>query len=88
MGYHETYKRWQDDPEAYWLEQAKAIDWDVPPTRALYDKGDDLYEWFAEAKVNGCYNAVDRHVANGRADQVAIIHDSPITGTKTKVTFA
>ena len=88
MGYHETYKSWQDDPEAYWLEQAKAIDWDVPPTRALYDKGDDLYEWFAEAKVNGCYNAVDRHVANGRADQVAIIHDSPITGTKTKVTYA
>ena len=88
MGYHETYKSWQDDPEAYWLEQAKAIDWDVPPTRALYDKGDDLYEWFAEAKVNGCYNAVDRHVASGRADQVAIIHDSPITGTKTKVTYA
>ena len=88
MGYHETYKRWQDDPEAYWLEQAKAIDWTEAPTKALFEKGEDLYEWFADAKVNGCYNAVDRHVANGRADQVAIIHDSPITGTKTKFTFA
>ena len=88
MGYHDTYKNWQDNPEAYWLEQSKAIDWVQAPTQAMFDKGNDLYEWFADAKVNGCYNAVDRHVKNGRADQVAIIHDSPITGTQTKITFA
>ena len=88
MGYAETYARWQNDPEAFWLEQSKAIDWDVAPTKALFDKGDHLYEWFADARVNGCYNAVDRHVENGRADQVAIIHDSPITGTKSKITYA
>ncbi len=88
MGYQETYKRWQDDPEAYWLDQARAIDWIEAPKQALFDKGNDLYEWYADAKVNGCYNAVDRHVENGRADQVAIIHDSPITGTQTKITFA
>jgi propionyl-CoA synthetase len=88
MGYKDTYKRWQDDPETYWLDQARAIDWVKAPTQALYDKGNDLYEWFADSMVNGCYNAVDRHVENGRADQVAIIHDSPITGTQTKITFA
>ena len=88
MGYRETYAAWQNDPEAFWLEQAQAIDWDVAPTQALFERGDDLYEWYADAKVNGCYNAVDRHVENGRADQVAIIHDSPITNTKTKITYA
>ena len=88
MNYRETYQSWQSDPEAYWLEQARAIDWDVPPTRALFDRGEDIFEWYADAKVNGCYNAVDRHVENGRADQVAIIHDSPITGTKAKITYA
>ncbi len=88
MGYRDTYASWQQDPEGFWLEQAQAIDWVEAPKQALFDRGDDLYEWFAEAKVNGCYNAVDRHVAGGRGDQLAIIHDSPITGTQTKITYA
>ncbi len=88
MGYQDIYKSWQDNPERYWLEQAKGIDWVEAPTKALFEKGNDLFEWYADAKVNGCYNAVDRHVEKGRADQVAIIHDSPITGTKSKITFA
>jgi propionyl-CoA synthetase len=88
MGYRAEYDRWLVDPEAYWLKQAQAIDWVEPPTTALYDRGDDIYEWFAEAKVNTCWNAVDRHVENGRGDQVAIIHDSPITGTSSTITYA
>ena len=88
MGYRETYATWQDDPEAFWLKAAEAIDWVEAPTQALFERGDDLFEWFADAKVNGCYNAVDRHVEGGRGDQVAIIHDSPITGTQTKITYA
>ncbi|WP_299024773.1 propionyl-CoA synthetase [uncultured Sulfitobacter sp.] len=88
MGYAQVYKAAKDDPEAFWLEQAQAIDWVTPPQRALFDKGGDLYEWYADAQVNGCYNAVDRHVENGRADQAAIIYDSPITGTKDTITFA
>ena len=88
MGYRETYQRWQDDPEAYWLQEAQTIDWHRAPTRALFDRGDHMYEWYADAMVNGCYNAVDRHVEQGRADQVAIIYDSPITGTKAKITYA
>ena len=88
MGYRETYESWQQDPEAFWLNEAKAIDWAVPPTTALTDHGDNLYEWFADGMVNTCYNAVDRHVMQGRGDQVAIIHGSPITGTKQKITFA
>ncbi|MEM6939480.1 MAG: propionyl-CoA synthetase [Pseudomonadota bacterium] len=88
MGYRDTYDSWQNDPEAFWLEAAKAIDWEKPPTRALFDRGNHLYEWYAEAEVNGCYNAVDRHVAAGRGDQAAVIYDSPITGIKTSISFA
>ncbi|MEH6739445.1 MAG: AMP-binding protein, partial [Sulfitobacter sp.] len=88
MGYAEVYQAAKSDPESFWLEQSKAIDWVDAPKRALFEKGNSLYEWFADAKVNGCYNAVDRHVENGRADQVAIIHDSPITGTIEKITYA
>ena len=88
MGYAQVYKAAKDNPEAFWLEQAQAIDWVEAPKQALFDKGADLYEWYADAKVNSCYNAVDRHVENGRAEQPAIIHDSPITGTKETITFA
>ncbi|MEP5728283.1 MAG: propionyl-CoA synthetase [Sulfitobacter sp.] len=88
MGYRETYQKWQDDPEAYWMEQAQAIDWVEPPSKALSDHGDNLFEWYADGLVNGCYNAVDRHVDRGRGNQIAIIHDSPVTGTKEKITYA
>ena len=87
MGYAGIYQSWKSNPEAYWLKQAEAIDWDVAPTKALFDRGNDMYEWFADARVNTCYNAVDRHVVAGRGDQVAIIHDSPVTGTKQHITY-
>ncbi len=86
MGYAEEYSRWQDAPEAYWMDQAKAIDWVEAPTRALYDRGDHIYEWFADAQVNTCWNAVDRHVET-RGDQAAIIYDSPVTGNKSEITY-
>lgn len=88
MGYHAEYDAWKSDPESYWLNAAQAIDWDVTPTRALFERGNNIYEWFSEARVNTCYNAVDRHVENGRGDQVAIIHDSPITNSQSKITYA
>lgn len=86
--YAETYKNWQDDPEAFWMKAAEAIDWTEKPSKALNDLGNDMYEWFADGKANTCWNAVDRHVENGRGEQVAIIHDSPITGTVRKITYA
>ncbi|MGC1503148.1 MAG: propionyl-CoA synthetase [Sulfitobacter sp.] len=88
MGYRETYDRWKNDPETYWMDQASAIDWITPPTKALTDHGDNLYEWYADGMVNGCYNAVDRHVEQGRGDQVAIIYDSPITDKVEKITYS
>ena len=88
MGYAEVYKSWQDDPEGFWMEQAKAISWDKPPSKALHAENAPLYEWYKDAQVNACYNAVDRHVEAGRGDHTAIIYDSPITGNKSKTSFA
>ena len=87
MGYREVYDSWKADPESYWMNAAEAIDWDRKPTKALFDENSPLYEWFADGMVNTCYNAVDRHVENGRGDQTAIIYDSPITHTKREVTY-
>ena len=87
MAYRDVYKSWQDDPEGFWMNAAQAIDWDTAPTKALFDDKAPLYEWFRDAKVNTCYNAVDRHVEAGRSDQVAIIHDSPITDSVSKITY-
>ncbi|MEM6340937.1 MAG: AMP-binding protein [Pseudomonadota bacterium] len=87
MSYAETYSTWKADPEGWWMAQARAIDWEVPPNQALYARGNDIYEWFADAQVNTCWNAVDRHVAT-LGDQAAIIYDSPITGKKATISYA
>jgi propionyl-CoA synthetase len=68
------------DPESFWLEAAQAIDWYVPPTQALDASQAPLFRWFRGGQLNTCYNALDRHVEAGRAEQTALIYDSPVTG--------
>ncbi|MBT3143730.1 propionyl-CoA synthetase [Phaeobacter gallaeciensis] len=87
MAYQDVYQSWKKDPEAFWLEAAKGIDWVEAPTKALFDDNAPMYEWFSDAKVNTCWNAVDRHVENGRGEQTAIIYDSPITHTKREISY-
>ena len=72
------------DPEAFWLDAAQAIEWVAPPTRAHDEAGG----WFGTGTLNTCYNCVDRHVAAGRGDALALIYDSPVTGTITRYTYA
>ncbi len=88
MGYREIYQDWQKDPEAFWMNAAEAIDWSQRPSKALFDEAAPLYEWFKDGSVNTCYNAVDRHVEAGNGDRVAIIYDSPVTETVSKITYA
>jgi propionyl-CoA synthetase len=88
MGYTDLYAKWTADPEGFWMDAAGAIDWSEKPSRALNRDRAPLYEWFTEGMVNTCWNAVDRHVLAGRGDQPAIIHDSPVTSSKTTITFA
>lgn len=88
MTYSQTYAAWKNDPEGFWMEAAQAIDWVTPPGAALNSDNAPLYEWFTDAEVNTCFNAVDRHVQAGNGDRVAIIHDSPVTHTKQEITYA
>jgi propionyl-CoA synthetase len=88
MAYSDIYAKWTADPEGYWLDAAGAIDWAVKPKTALNASRAPFYEWFTDAMGNTCWNAVDRHVLAGRGKQAAIIHDSPVTGTKHVITYA
>ena len=79
--YLKAHKRSLDTPEAYWSDAAKGIDWDQAFTKVLDDEDPPFYKWFPDGKLNTCFNALDRHVENGHADQIALIYDSPVTDT-------
>ena len=87
MDYHSIYESWRADPEKFWMDAAKNIDWHKKPTFALNHSNAPLYEWYTDSFVNTCFNAVDRHVKNGRADQTAIIYDSPVTEKKLHIPY-
>ena len=85
--YHEVYARWQRDPQGFWGEAAQAIDWMEPP-RQVFDPDAGVYgRWFAGGVCNTCWNAVDRHVMQGRGEQPAIIYDSPLAGQKRTISY-
>ena len=86
--YAEVYEGWKRDPESFWMGAASAIDWVKQPSRAFFADQGSYGRWFADGVCNTCYNAVDRHVLGGRADQAALIYDSPITGTQQTYTYA
>ncbi|WP_134729216.1 propionyl-CoA synthetase [Amycolatopsis nivea] len=86
--YTETYRRSLDDPERFWLEAARAIDWTQRPTRALDSSAAPFYRWYPDGELNTSYNALDRHADGGRGAQDALIWDSPVTGRKRRYTYA
>ena len=88
MSFKDVYEGWKSNPEGFWMKAAESIDWIKPPSKALWDDDAPFYEWFKDAKVNTCYNAVDRHVISGCGDQIAIIYDSPLTNKKSKTTYS
>ena len=86
--YEETFKKSIENPEEFWGEAAKAIDWYKKWDSVLDRSNPPFYRWFRGGELNTCYNAVDRHVENGRGDQTAIIYDSPVTGTIRKISYS
>ncbi|MFD2112296.1 propionyl-CoA synthetase [Thiorhodococcus fuscus] len=88
MDYQTVYDRSMSDPATFWAEAAQLIDWETPWEQVLDSSNPPFYRWFSGATLNTCYNAVDRHVAAGRGAQAAIIHDSPVTDSKTVITYA
>src|SRR5262245_24061665 len=85
--YAEVFDRSLTDPDGFWAEAARAIDWHQPPSVILDSSKAPFYRWFSDGVLNTCYNALDRHVAAGRAEQPALIYDSPVTGTQRTLTY-
>ncbi|UQE74282.1 acetate--CoA ligase [Gordonia sp. PP30] len=86
--YVDEFQRSIDQPEEFWLDAAKAIDWITPPATALDDSAPPLYRWYPGATLNTSVNALDRHVAAGRGDQPALIWDSAMVGEQRTFTYA
>ena len=88
MGYREVYAAAAADPNAFWAEAARGIDWDVEPTIVLDDSAPPFYRWFSDGRMNTAWNALDRHVEGGRGDQPALVYDSPMTGSTRSFTYS
>jgi len=86
--YHDVYREWKDNPDQFWAHAADELRW-FSPYEKVFDPEQGVYgRWFVGGECNTCFNVVDRHVEEGRADQLALIYDSPITGRQKKFTYA
>ncbi|MEM6463667.1 MAG: propionyl-CoA synthetase [Pseudomonadota bacterium] len=86
--YYSAYENWKMDPEGFWSKAADAIDWMTPAEKVFEPEQGAYGRWFEGATTNTCHNCLDRHVEGGRADQTAVIYDSPVTGMKQSFSFA
>ncbi|MFZ3238297.1 MAG: propionyl-CoA synthetase [Stellaceae bacterium] len=86
-GYVEIYRRSLERPEEFWAEAAEAIAWERRWDRVLDDRRPPFYRWFAGARLNTCWNAIDRHVTAGRGGRTALIWDSAVTGQVAAFTY-
>lgn len=86
--YRAEMGRSRSDRESFWLEAAESIDWSNAPSAALDVRSDTEWQWFPKGQLNMCVNALDRHVAAGRGDHTALIFDSAMTDTKTRLSYS
>ena len=87
MSYQSEYDESIQDPERFWLGKADLIDWVQRPQVGVAEDINGIERWYPDGTLNTCYNAIDRHVENGRSDQVAVYYDSPVTETKKAITY-
>lgn len=85
--YDEAYKESLSNPEKFWGDAAKCVDWSKPWKKVLDNTKQPFTKWFVGGELNACYNAVDRHVLAGNGNKVALIHDSPQTLSIRRVTY-
>lgn len=88
MNYAEQHKESIQDPKRFWQRQAEKISWYRKPENILSRDGAFHWEWFRGGILNTCYLALDVHCERGEGDRIALIHDAPVTGTKTSYTYA
>ncbi len=86
--YADIYRRSMEDPEGFWAEAAEDVVWQKRWDRVLDNDRQPFTKWFVGGRINTCYNAVDRHVEEGRGAQAAVIYDSPVTDTVTSISYA
>ncbi|MDM7860395.1 propionyl-CoA synthetase [Alteromonas sp. ASW11-36] len=86
--YQSEYQASVDSPVDFWADKACALPWFKAPSAKLTTDENGQQLWFADAKLNTCYMALDHHVKQGRGDQVAVIYDSPVTGQKAQYSYA
>ena len=87
MRYQEIYRQWAENSEAFWADEAKRLDWITPPQK-IFESNASGDRWYVDGEMNSCFNCVDRHVAAGHGERIAFIYDSPMTGTKTEISYA
>src|SRR5262252_3459411 len=85
--YADAFRRSLSDPEGFWGEAAKGIDWYREPEAVLDRSSPPFYRWFTGGSLNTCFNALDRHVRDGRGSQPALVYDSPVTGACRTFTY-
>src|SRR5688500_15538599 len=86
--YRHAFEHSISDPQGFWAKAAQGIDWRTPPKTILDSSAAPFHRWFVDGVVNTCENALDRHVAAGNGERVALIYDSPVTQTKRTYTYA
>jgi propionyl-CoA synthetase len=87
MSYRAEYSHSIESPETFWEEKSELIHWFKKPKQVLSTDSNGIHHWFADGELNTAYLALDYHVENGRAEQDAIIFDSPVTGVKRRYTY-
>ncbi|XP_004923295.1 acyl-CoA synthetase short-chain family member 3, mitochondrial isoform X2 [Bombyx mori] len=85
--YEKAQQRSLNDPEGFWSEVGSELEWTKPWDRVLDDSNAPFTKWWVGGEMSVCYNAVDRHVVNGRGEQFALVHDSPLTDTARKISY-
>jgi propionyl-CoA synthetase len=88
MSYTQEYENSIQNPAEFWQKQADELPWFSQASKVLSQDDDGIYHWFADGKMNTSYMALDYHVKNGRAEQTALIYDSPVSNTKQQYTYA
>jgi len=85
--YGAAYAQALRDPEAFWSDAAEAVDWQQKWASVLDRTRPPFYRWFSGGLLNTCYCAVDRHANGPRADQPALVYDSPVAGVIRRLTY-
>jgi propionyl-CoA synthetase len=83
----EVHRSSLENPGVFWGKISEDISWFKKPEEVLNKSQSPLYRWFKGGQMNTCYNCIDRHIEDGFGDQLAIIHDSPVSQTIRKITY-